>query len=60
MEQLMYKIGHVVEDVCQGKGKIIGIDLANEENRALEPYLVKFESGYEFWLSEEDISAGRK
>lgn len=60
MSELIYKIGDVVHDVCQGKGKIIGVDLADKENRALEPYLVKFENGYEFWLSEEDISTGRE
>lgn len=48
MGQLIYKIGDVVNDVCQGKGQIIGVDLADEKNRTLEPYLVKFESGYEF------------
>lgn len=41
MSELIYKIGDVVHDVCQGKGKIIGVDLADKENRALEPYLVK-------------------
>ena len=56
MAKAKFKIGDRVDYVFEGIGRIIGIDLAEEENRDLEPYLVRFkDSGQEFWFSEEEI-----
>lgn len=54
MSELKFKIDDKI-DYFQDKGVIIGIDLASEENRELEPYLVRLESGRELWLNDEEI-----
>lgn len=54
MSELKFKIGDKI-DYFQNKGVIIGVDLASPENRALDPYLVKFNNGNEFWFDEEEI-----